>query len=265
MKKRLLLAILAALLLLSPAAYYGYYGLLRKEHFYWGLPTSFWAHRICAWSRGSDDTRSLPEFVYQAFDMCGIRYEIPLLLQGDDAAIPVLMDLLYEHGADDGAALFGLSCTPRFNELFQDPARDLFHLSVAKSGEYLVLIVGFTNPNVKSPPFSCTYLAEELVLTDRDGNVQDTVWYSVNGDLNCVFSESCKLVVDADPDTGEFLVRYVTENSSPACSQLRAEVEHYGQVFELGKGEYGAASRPCRFAVRNGRFEVLWPALRAAQ
>src|SRR5207249_3432745 len=43
-KKRLVLLAATALILSIPTGYYTYYGLICKEHFYHGRPTSYWYH-----------------------------------------------------------------------------------------------------------------------------------------------------------------------------------------------------------------------------
>src|SRR5262249_53239240 len=113
-KRRLVIASLAALLLLPPAAYYGYYGLLRKEHFYRGLPTSFLARRIDDWGIRSYPPM-FPAWVYKAWEFCGLD-TFPSVLQGEENAIPVLMDLLFDEDTEiqDCATRYGLLRTPRF-------------------------------------------------------------------------------------------------------------------------------------------------------
>jgi hypothetical protein len=94
--KRVALAILAALLLLPPAVYYGYYGLLRHEHFYWGLPTSYWQHAVRSWFTATRITPvPLPPPSYIEKLLAHFRHHRPAVLSGDKAALPVLLDLIW--------------------------------------------------------------------------------------------------------------------------------------------------------------------------
>jgi hypothetical protein len=252
-KQRLFFALLAALLLVFPAAYYGYFRLLRKEHFYRGLPTSFWAHRIRDFICPSDYTGLFPDFVYDSLQVCGFARG-PLLLRGDAAAVPVLMDLLYERGAEvEEEAIFSLSCTPCFGSILADPNRCFYYESVTRSGEYLV--VSFSFMNVMNESFSHTCVGDELVLIDREGNLVDAMSYSLSG--NC--RQLGELVAIPDPDKGEVVIRRMAEKSAPACSELRPKIEHHGQTFDWGTSRNWAERGPCRVAVRNGRFAILWP------
>src|SRR5437763_1735685 len=71
MKKRVVLAILAVLLLLIPGGYYVYFGLVRKEHFYHGLPTSYWSGRIAAWNK---EIHRAPSSIPYFYCVCGCLF-----------------------------------------------------------------------------------------------------------------------------------------------------------------------------------------------
>src|SRR5438876_434482 len=94
MKKRGVLAILASLLLLIPAGYYGYFAFWRHEHFYRGLPTSHWGHAIKRWTPWSSVPPSSIPYFDTFLSYLGFR-GYPTVLEGSDAALPVLLDLIW--------------------------------------------------------------------------------------------------------------------------------------------------------------------------
>ena len=78
MKKPVIIAMLSALVLLTPAVYYAYYGLVRKEHFYRGLTLSYFDKFL---------------------NFVGLRGK-PAVLNRDDATFPVIWDLIWSSDTD---------------------------------------------------------------------------------------------------------------------------------------------------------------------
>jgi hypothetical protein len=277
-KRRVALAILAALLLLPAAAYYGYFRLLCKEHFYRGLPTSFWARRIDDW--GSRNYPAMfPSFVYETWKFCGLD-AFPSVLRGDEAAIPVVMDLLFDEDTDvhESAARYGLLRTPRFKAVLDERAG---FEGLTTLGSQVVVILGSHDAKIdlalRTGASAITTIRGEtwpaghqLVLMNRDGDILDTVSVSFKRSSN---PEEFRhwLSLDEDPDGDQFVFRYAAINGEVVYGSLgRFQIRHDGRTFEFDAGA-NESGRPapsewvrrglCRVAVRNGQFEVLWPPL----
>jgi hypothetical protein len=84
-----------ALLLVAPLVYY-LVAKLHGEHFYRGLPTSYWSRKILKWS----ENKSLwsEPWPDRVLDYVSGRNTAPdpAVVSGDEAAIPVLVDLLHD-------------------------------------------------------------------------------------------------------------------------------------------------------------------------
>jgi hypothetical protein len=83
-----------AICLVAPSLYWHIRGTVSHEPFYQGRPTSYWSGAIQAWQK-SQNTSAGPPFPYvddiKAFLGIG---QMPAVLNGDEAAVPVLLDLL---------------------------------------------------------------------------------------------------------------------------------------------------------------------------
>lgn len=95
-KKRLTLglSLLAAIILaaaFSPSAFYLVRGWWQGEHFFHGMPTSYWRNAIRQWNRGPDEVR----WWNRALNWLGVDGKPTVLNDGEDpAAIPILLCLV---------------------------------------------------------------------------------------------------------------------------------------------------------------------------
>jgi hypothetical protein len=270
MRKRLLLAILPALLLLAPAAYYGYFGLLRKEHFYRGLPSTYWANRIRDW--GGFVTDRPPIFPAFVWEHCGFRDNTPRVLRGNFKAIPVLVDLLFQDDDNIHPFVFlGLGWTPRLMASLEQPVVEQ-KVSSSRFGNSVVLIIGGVYADRAPSKWSHPPpVAQNLVLMDREGRVLDALSCSLSPALGNEYIETGCLTVDAQATGSSDGVELVVNHFGNLRTGLRHEVKHAGRKCEYDWSEDAIPARQwllkglCRVAVRNGRFEVLWPPLRAGK
>lgn len=89
----LILTVLGLALLLAPSAYWKLRGLANGEHFFTGMPTSYWSRRVEGFHKYQDKwadswSSKIPDFFGLA------DWDYPAVMDGDPEAIPVLVDLL---------------------------------------------------------------------------------------------------------------------------------------------------------------------------
>jgi hypothetical protein len=177
------------------------------------------------------------------------------------------MDLLYGDYDDIRACVIldGLAQTPRFRVALEDPAR-AGYASVVRVDKSVVIIVGVVFRSDEPIPVSGMLppAAQSLVLMDREGNMLDSVACSLKGGSKREIFPTGRLTVDDDPAQAQFTVRCLPYAGSTFPSELRHEIKHAGRTREF---EWRANPTQweqkglCRVAVRNDKFEVLWPPL----
>jgi hypothetical protein len=264
-KKRVVLAILAALVLLLPTAgYYAYYGLIRKEHFYRGLPASYWEAGIRRWEHR--DLFAAPSHLDTLLTYLGFRGE-PAILNGDKAANPVLLDLLF---ASDKDVRSRATCALAGD--FNEPGK-VFIGPILMTGRavpveadnknYLALLIHHDDAFI--PGLN----VEWLLLTDRDGNRLDTVSCFNSTRWTGLCTQECA----DEADGTSFVVRY-----ADAPDEWRKRYGTHTVIHGQKRYDNLFAAKPppripdddwerkglCRIAVRDGKFEVLWPPLSSA-
>jgi HEAT repeat protein len=98
LRRRWVLAGLVGLLLALPWLLWGTYALLalfRHEHFYHGLPSSYWERAVRAWPAAEPPwLDGAPPLLIALTDYLGLLGKEPAVFRGGQAAVPVLGDLL---------------------------------------------------------------------------------------------------------------------------------------------------------------------------
>jgi hypothetical protein len=180
--KRLTLAILAALLLLPPAAYYGYYRFLRKEHFYRGLPTSHWeqtlkraSERIKRWQQEVYSEPNPIPYVDAVATYFGFTDWPSFLDLGDPAAIPVLLQLI--SSSDERiAGLAILSLTQSVSESREEIEQTSTDGRAHRIGNDILIRLPYRTGDFYSVPDG---YSEYLLLLNSAGRYQDSLTFGI--------------------------------------------------------------------------------------
>src|SRR5437870_966533 len=87
-------ALLATVVLITPLRLL-VLGFFNREHFYRGMPSSYWSFTIQNWSHNIDEGRDRPAPGFgTAIGYLGMGGDVPPILRGGEPAVPVLCDLL---------------------------------------------------------------------------------------------------------------------------------------------------------------------------
>jgi hypothetical protein len=284
MRKRLAFAILAALLLLAPAAYYGYFAWERHEHFYHGLPTSYWEGIIRRWNDYDYTpptiaaTRPWDPTTWKPF--CWLPYaanisrhlglgDKPAILRGDRAAAPVLLDLSWsrDNRVASQSAVALLKCSAEGKRLDVSDGYAIRLVDAEK--RYLVLVLD--NGRCERSSFSDDSCC--LVLMDDTGKYLDCVTCSIYCKLVprfMTFSDVFhpEVLASQKGDGARFAFIYVPQpkwkNWGSHSINIHSNLWRFGWDQEKPANVRTAEWERqglCRVAVCNGRFEVLWPPL----
>jgi hypothetical protein len=257
MKKRaVLLATIGGvtLLLLMPVGYYSFFALVRHEHFFHGLPSSHWGRAIKQWPHDSPPPSSIP-YLDLFLTYLGLRNN-PAVLGGDVAAVPVLLDLIWN--ADDQIAspathALTLTCMPpssRFDLQFSGE----YH---AERVQNRILVVAKNHAGD----------SRRLILIEDKGRLLDSVECSIDPRLRLwgypigsVRVERCET---PQPDGAQFTFRYLPAAGRTVPGHMVVHGEQ-SQIFHLPKKLPSAEWEEkglCRVAIRDDRLEVVWPPL----
>jgi hypothetical protein len=226
-------------LLLLPVGYYCFFALVRHEHFYKGLPTSYWARAVKRW----DPPVSL---------------EIPDIARGEKAAIPVLLQLIWN--ADEDVSSRACVVLARTIPEMKERMRGSAYVGTADELDNRVILC-LSNTSYKTNTL--------LILIDKTGGYLD--------DLNCSaishrLESTGRLVRGLEPNGQEFAIRYVLDGVAgygarqPGTVSLPGgdiivdrsnSLEIYGRDF----GDEAYTNGLLRLTVRDDKFKVVWPKL----
>jgi hypothetical protein len=250
--KRIALIAAAALLLLMPAGYYVFFAFVRHEHFYRGFPTSHWERAIQRWSPSFSVGPSFIPQVDSLLRYLGLHGGTPAVLEGDKAAVPVLLDLIW--AGDDSTRSRATVALWRSGKAHSPLACCFYEGYVIKlqddGATRLALILG------DAAPISIGDYTRYIVLMSESGESLDCVTCSVSAKLSAV----PKVV---ERDGAQLVVRYASTRPETSARDTYS-IRHAGHSFDIPWGNRPGemANRDlCRIAVHNGQFVVLWPPL----
>jgi hypothetical protein len=259
-----LIAIAVGLCLLMPVGYYGYFAWVRHEHFYHGLPSSRWGRAIKPRTALKSAPPSSIPYVDSFLTYLGFRGE-PAVLSGDEAAVPVLLDLIW-HPDDEISspaahaltqtrvpATFRSGDSPRWVEDHAERVEDKIVL-VAKNG--FVPIPGSDS--------------RRLILMDNKGWFLDKVACWIDSRLTRGWGRNGSFRVERcqapQPDGAQFIFRYLPPAGERVSGQQAHAVTH-GRKWQrfcwdrdIQASEWEEKGL-CRIAIGNNAFEVVWPPL----
>ena len=259
----LLIGIASAVILMMPVGYYCFFTFVRNEHFYRGFPTSYWERAIKRWDPRASRAPSSVPYLDSLLTYLGLFGEPAILeVKPSKAALPVLVDLILSDDADVRAQAIGSLARSYELFLFCDDGN-------AKRYSNQVALV--CRQGLLSIPGWDTYY---LFLVDPSGRLLDKLSCSIESRLTCswyfgVFS--AKFSTERETDVGDIVIRYVPEKGKRLLGRWEHEIRRNGRVytFDLNQSSPPGITSAgwkekglCRIAVRDGRFEVLWPPLR---
>jgi len=248
MKKRIAFIAPVAVFALTPVGYYCFFAFIRDEHFYHGLPSSHWGRAIKYWTSHKSSPPSYIPYLDSFLTYVGFRGK-PAVLRTDEAAIPVLLDLV--SAADDSSSYRAATALARIVWTGNSVAEmEVQPLPVEADGiRFVVLIV---------QPLLIGGEDRQTLLLDQRGHLLDTLsCYIGQGSSG---SQETEVAHDSEDDGATLVIRsadsdhdlttWITHGADPERSAFDVEFPEWKR-----KGL-------CRLAVQNGRFEVLWPPLR---
>jgi hypothetical protein len=263
-KKRaaLICALGVVLVMLLPVGSYCYFAFVRHEHFYYGYPTSYWERAVRRWRV---DMQTWPRPKPSYFDKL-LAYleddEGPAVLSGDKAAVPVLMDLIWSDDTEVASTAAGrLAGDFTLRTVI---GRDAFVWTnwfcigghpvrvQVENRECVVLPLGHRDA-------LCPCNIQRFLLLDRRGKRLDSLVCDAGSRSGFLRTE--EQPVDTQGNGTQFVIHYCpSEGQKPksvSCKFIREVTNgRYSEKIELEDWEQKGI---CRIAVRNGKFEVLWP------
>jgi hypothetical protein len=263
MKNYLRAVILVALasVPLMPAAYYAFFSYVRHEHFYFGLPTTYWGFAIAHWNPDTSYTYEPSKIPYFDDVLSYIHFrDGPSVLSGDRAAIPVLKDLIW--CKEPVVRSYACHCLAgiALGEATPVGAYGLQNWDSANAtaiGEDIMLSL--------TSEYDCTQY--NFILIDSEEHCLDA--------FRCCFHKSHYSI---SPPTfrmeavepAQFVIRHFPEldesDADPDPSQpIGRDVVHNKNCIHdfVTKPEWETDAL-CRFTVRDGKFLMLSPLLTAS-
>ena len=265
---------------LMPLAFYGFFAYVRQEHFYHGLPTSYWRLVIRHWDPNASDSSEPSAIPYLdtvlAHIGCG---DEPGVLSGDRAAIPVLMDLIW---CEEPAVASHASASLAGIALGAAPMPDAFSYaeiavhrrgsasatSIQRGLDRAIMLSVSSQPAAYTPEIghndSTRY---DFILIDSQARYLDTLHCSFFKQY-CSTSPPTFRVEAVEP--GQFAIRYFPgvdqSDTDPDPSEpIDRNIVHERRCTNdlVTKPEWQADAL-CRFAIHGDKFVVLHPALTAS-
>jgi hypothetical protein len=257
-----LIAIAVSPLLLLPLGYYAFFAFVRHKHFYHAFPTSYWAQAVRHWDPSASRMPSSVPYADAVLDYLGFGVT-PAIAQGDEAAIPVLLRLIWNEDKDVGSRAC-VALAHSIPEMKDDATARGY------AGEAFVfqnrIILCLVDTRYKTHTF--------LILIDQAGRYLD--------DLDCTgvcewLASTGRLRFGLEDGGREFAIRYMLD--AQKSSRLVGDAVNQPSAADLPKGdvivmrsnnlvvygrEFGAEAYQnglLRLTIRNDKFEVLWPKL----
>jgi hypothetical protein len=261
MRRYLRAVVLVALasLPLMPAAYYGFFAYVRHEHFYRGLPTSYWELVLRQWNPDVACEPSEIPYFKDVLSYIGFR-DAPSVLSGDREAIPLLMDLIWSKEP----VVRSYACHSLAGIAVREAIiSGISSIQIGGSGSATAL--GQGRDRVIMLSFA-SYSYEDFILIDSAARYLDTI--SCRFHPRC--ATDCPTFHTEAVEPTQFIIRYCPEvgqsDADPDPSQpIDRDVLHNQKCIRdlVTKPEWEADGL-CRFAVRGDKFIVLRPDLTAS-
>jgi hypothetical protein len=238
------------LLLLTPVTYYGFFAYVRHEHFYHGLPSSYWLRVLQAYDGPSSTSLTGIPALDTVCSYFGLNGRPPILRR-DTAAIPVLLDLV---SAAEGRARYRAATALARNVWSDGPIGELEARPLAvqsKGGRFVVLVL--------QRALLMNHEKEEqtLLLLDPNGQLLDTLSCLSRSESWGLETEVCE---DSEEDGANVVIRGIGSDDS-FVALITHGMAKPRATFDLPLKEWKRKG-VCRLAIRGGGFDVLWPSLR---
>jgi hypothetical protein len=264
-KKRVAFIVAVACAMLSivtPVGYYCSYALIRHEHFYRGLPSSRWSRVIKHWTLHKSSPPSSIPHLDSVLTSLGFR-GTPAVLSRDEAAVPVLLDLIWNEDDEiSSLAAYALLST-RMPATLGDQWIRWGEIHAVQVQDKIVL--------TSSDADLAGEDSHRLVLMDGKGEFLDSLECSIQSQFTHFVNHPrtfwVELCQTPQSDGAHCIFRY--HPLLPRAVVVSVHV-HHGAGVETFLWDQSGASADweknglCRVAVCNGGFDILWPRLRAA-
>jgi hypothetical protein len=242
-----------AVVLLTPVSYYCFFALVRHEHFYHGLPTSYWARAIKRWDPDSSRTPSSVPYLDTVLNYLGFT-GVPSVAQGDVAAVPVLLQLI----ATSDKEVAPKACLALAQSI--PDAKKEINLWESREG----YAANLGNRIIIGLPYVETWgLAGFLILIEPDGRYLDCLDFSIRvQSRHFAFAGQFEHAVEKNET--QLVVRYalganesIADFAQIASASAATADGHGASGWEL----FGEINRTglLRVAVENSKFRILWP------
>jgi hypothetical protein len=240
------------------------------EHFYAGLPTSFWRQQLLEWhDKPRLKSWPLEEWADTLVKLWTFRGGKPAVLSGDPAATAVLLDLLAPAESESVRWEASHAMSAHFSKAYWNPAElRIFMITrggtVAKfqDGVNIYMVVDLVGDEL-SPMGDAKY----LLLFDHRGNLLDQLVCSVR--LRVIPMHSFRRLstnirtVDDSPQVVIHYSQWEKDDSNLRDYAIaHDEVRHkfpWGGVVREDDGWRGWGRDLCRIAIVGRKFKVLFP------
>jgi hypothetical protein len=235
--------------LLMCTGYYAFFAWIRREHFYHGLPTSYWYLAI----KSEEHTGQKSNQGFLLLRDLLLRFGVGgPLLQADDAAIPVLLDLLAER--DPYVVQYAADTLVFRTELDRVAFLHSLGLRADEAAAFLLpnnIVIALRRSSQPGPAF-----AHLIVLLDRRAEILDKIY------CEFVFVDSTSVELrKSSPDGGELIVRCSPDRAQSGSDPLERVISHGSDEFHDDSRSADWHDGSCLIQVRNGKLSVLRPQL----